>query len=107
MKSIFVKPGQNKWPRRIESDTLDDPGYLIIIGEPAGLMLGVDQLFVDMYIEDTTPATDQFHIDIIEDLSEFSFQTGSLWQVVSLDTILDRHFHISPHALPPHFHFSP
>ena len=64
-------------------------------------MFGVDQLFIDMYLEDTTPATDQFHIDIIEDLSEFSFQTGSLWQVVSLDTILDRHFHLSPHEMEP------
>ena len=64
-------------------------------------MFGVDQLFIDMYIEDTTPATDQFHIDIIENLSEFSFQTGSLWQVVSLDTVLDRHLHISPYEREP------
>ena len=64
-------------------------------------MFGVDQVFIHTYIEDTSPATYQFHIDIIKSLSEFSFQTGSLWQVVSLDTVLNRHLHISPHEREP------
>ncbi len=96
MKSIFVKPGHDQWPRQNGSDSLDDPCDLILIGKPAGLMFGVDQIFVDMHIEDPSAASDQFHIDIMKDVFQFSFQTGSLWQVVSLNTVFDSYFHFSP-----------
>jgi hypothetical protein len=68
---------------------------LIVFGEPAGLMLTVDQSAIHLYIEDPAAALDQFRLDAVL-LLDRSRQTGSLGQVVSFDAVGDGDSHRGP-----------
>jgi hypothetical protein len=65
---------------------------------PSQLAFREHQIPIDAYLEQSTRSLDQLHLDSIDLLSQFSFQTGSSRQVVSNTAVLDSYAHRSPRA---------
>ena len=57
-------------------------------GESVGVELAVNQFAVDMHIEDSAFAGDEFGVDVFR-IFDCGRQTGGLWLVVSLHAVFD------------------
>jgi hypothetical protein len=79
----LLKPG----PDRLE--------HLLLVGELAGLELGVDQLAVDGQLETTAARWDQFEVaDLLLELTQqLARQTDGLRLVVSHRAVFQLHVH--------------
>lgn len=71
----------------------DGVQYFLVLGEPAGFLLAVDQLAVDLDIEDAAAAFDQLAGDAELALDRIR-QTGGLGLVVSLHAEFNRNAHL-------------
>ena len=68
--------------------------HLVVLREPPGLVLGVNQVAVDPNVENASPALDQL-TNQIEFLLDRIRQTGGLREVVSLHAVFNRDLHRS------------
>ncbi len=65
---------------------------LVVLGEPAGVVLGVDEFAVHRDVEDALAAFDEFGFDA-PSLPDCRRQTGGVRKVVSNDAVSDRDLH--------------
>ena len=65
---------------------------LLVLGEPPGFVLAVNQPAVHLYVKDPTGSLNQLTVDAVP-LLDRGCQTGSLRQVVSFPAVLDADSH--------------
>ncbi len=70
----------------------DGVQHFLVLWKPAGFLLAVDQLAVDLDIEDAAAALDQLAFDAELALDRIR-QTGGLGLVVSFHAVLNRNVH--------------
>ncbi len=69
--------------------------YFRMFRESAGFLLAVDQLAIDLDVEDSPAALDEFGGDVEFGLDGVR-QTGGLWRIVSLHAIFNGNVHVRP-----------
>ena len=79
---------------REDGDLVED---LVVLGEAAGVVLGIDEFTVHLDVKDALAAFDELGFDV-PSLPDCRRQTGGVGEVVSNDAVGDRDLHERPHG---------